>query len=63
MTKNLSQEVSLHFLVTPGLAFMEITKSALCEVVATLTDFEKLHFYYENGRLFPVFQYFHSQMF
>ena len=42
---------------------MEITKSALCEVVATLTDFEKLQFYYENGRLFQVFKYFHSQMF
>ena len=60
MTKNVSQEVWQHFLVTPGLAFMEITKSAHSEAVATLTDFEKLHFYYENGRLFPVFQYFHS---
>ena len=29
-------------------------------LVGALTDFEKLHFYYENGRLFPVFQYFHS---
>ena len=60
MTKKLSQEVWQHFLVTPDLGFMEITKTVLCEVVATLTDFEKLQFYYENGRLFPVFQYFHS---
>ena len=40
---------------------MEITKSALCEAYASVTDFEKLPFYYENGRLFPVIQYFHSQ--
>ena len=60
MTKNLYQEVWQHFLVTPGLGFMEITKSAHSEVYATLTDIKKLLFYYENGRLFPVFQYFHS---
>ena len=54
MTKKFYQEVRQHFLVTPGRAFMEITKSAHSEVVATLTDFEKLQFYNENGRLFPV---------
>ena len=38
---------------------MEITKSALCTAIATVTDFQKLP--YENGMLFPVIQYFHSQ--
>ena len=63
MTKKLHQEVWQHFEVTPGLDFMEITKSALCEAYATVTDFEKLPFYYENWRLFPVIQYFRSIFF
>ena len=63
MTKKLSQEVWQHFLVTPGLGFMEITKSALCMVVATETNFQKLPFYYENGRHFSVILFFYSWKF
>ena len=61
--KNYPKRFWQHFMVTPGLDFMEITKSALCMAVATVTDFHKLSFYYEKGRLFPSYSVFSPMAF